>query len=62
MFIFSMKKSKTRKQKLHTPPEAQTLQSLRSKDLEVSAKPEQEDGIYTMLLLFNIYGFETYFG
>ena len=62
MFIFSMKKSKTRKQKLHTPPEAQTLQSLRSKDLEVSAKPEQEDGMNMMLLFCNMHDFQTYSG
>ena len=62
MFIFSMKKSKTRKQKLHTPPEARTLQSLRSKDSEVSARPGQEDGMNMMLLLCNMHGFQTYSG
>ena len=62
MFIFSMKKSKTRKQKLHTPPEARTLQSLRSKDSEVLARPGQEDGMNMMLLLCNMNGFQTYSG
>ena len=63
MFIFSMKKSKTRKQKLHTPPEARTLQSLRSKDSEVLARPGQEDGMNMMLLLCNMmHGFQTYSG